>query len=174
MFMTSQHNSEKTPILGKIIILVGGLCFGFLVGRIFFVPFKASGHSMAPSVKAGDTMIILKHTTPEPGDIALIRHPSDDGKVLLRRVIAGGGTTVEVRNKILYLNDKKFSFPWKIQNRDRRNFPMHFTERDNMAAQKIAPHHYFLLGDNLDQGFDSRTFGTVHEDAVIGTLLYLF
>ena len=105
---------------------------------------------------------------PEIGDIVLIKSPIEPEKVLLKRIIAKEGDTIEIRNKIFYRNDKKIKFTWKTTSTDKRIFPMKFTGRDNSASFRMKRKQYFLVGDNLDYSFDSRNFGPIDEEDIIG------
>jgi signal peptidase I len=107
-----------------------------------------------------------------PGDIVLMDSPVEPDRVLVKRVISGEGDTVEVRNKVLYINNKKFDMPWKNRSIDKRIFPMNFTYRDNMPVIKLSRNQYFVLSDNLDHGYDSRNLGPISADSIIGKMIY--
>jgi signal peptidase I len=161
-------------IIIKIISAVAGVFVGFLVCRIIIVPFSVPDNTMKPSLKKGDTVIFLKHVTPKRGDIVLIESPVEPGRVLIKRVVAAEGATMEIRDKAFFINNDRFEIPWKTTSSDTRSFPMNFTFRDNMPAVKISRNEYFVLSDNLDTGFDSRSLGVIREDQVIGRMIYRF
>lgn len=150
--------------------LIAGIIIGYILIRLIITPYRISDNSMSPGLKKGELIFILKVGKPEFGDIVLIKSPLEPEKVLLKRIIAQEGDTLEIRNKIIYRNDKKMKFRWKTLSTDTRIFPMKFTGRDNLAVIRIKRKQYFILGDNLDYSFDSRTFGPVHEENIIGKL----
>ena len=150
--------------------LIAGIIIGYVLIRLIITPYRISDNSMTPGLKKGELIFILKIGKPALGDIVLIKSPIDPEKVLLKRIIALEGDTIEIRNKILYRNDEKMRFRWKTISADARIFPMRFTRRDNLAVIRIKRKQYFILGDNLDHSFDSRTFGPVHEEDIIGKL----
>jgi signal peptidase I len=161
-------------IIIKIISAVAGIFVGFLVCRTIIVPFGVPDNAMKPALKKGDTVIFLKHATPKRGDIVLIESPVEPGRVLIKRIVAVEGATVEIRDKVFFINNDRFEIPWKTTSTDARSFPMNFSFRDNMPAVKINRNEYFVLSDNLDTGFDSRTLGVIRDDQVIGRMIYRY
>jgi signal peptidase I len=167
---------EKTRygFIIKILSATGGIIAGFIICRIFFIPFHMPDASMEPNVRTGDMLFILKHTTPKQGDIVLIESPVEAGRVLIKRVIAAEGDTIEIKNKTFHINNSAFDFRWKTKSTDKRIFPMNFTFRDNMPAVKIGRNQYFVLNDDLDRGFDSRTLGIIPDSLIIGKVIYKY
>jgi len=51
---------------------------------------------------------------------------------------------------------------------------MNFTFRDNMPAVKLSRNQYFVLNDDLDSGFDSRTLGVIPGSLIIGRIIYKY
>lgn len=158
----------------KIISAVAGILAGFLLCRFILVPFSVPDNTMAPTLKKGDTIIVLKHVTPKRGDIVLIESPVEPGRVMIKRVLATEGATVEIRDKALFINNDRLVLPWKTTSIDTRVFPMNFTYRDNLPAVKINRNEYFVLSDNLDTGFDSRACGVIRDDQIIGRMMYRY
>ncbi|MBP7738078.1 MAG: signal peptidase I [Spirochaetes bacterium] len=161
-------------ILIKILSAVAGIITGFIICRIAFISFTMPDASMEPNVTRGAHVFALRHISPAKGDIILFKNPSEPDRVLLRRVAAVEGDTVEIRDKTFRVNNGAYSFPWKTRSRDTRVFPMNFSFRDNMPALKVGRNRYFVLSDDLDNGFDSRTFGPVADDLVIGRMIYKY
>ena len=57
---------------------------------------------------------------------------------------------------------------------DSRIFPEDFNHRDNMPLIKINKGEIFVVGDNYDYSFDSRDFGAISEELIIGRMIYKF
>ncbi|HOO70372.1 MAG TPA: signal peptidase I [Spirochaetota bacterium] len=172
MYRYEEKTNPFQTVLKAVLLVTGGIIAGLIAGRLIFLPYIAADSSMQPNIKPGERLIICKLATPAAGDIALIKSPVEPDRVLLRRIAAKGGDTVEIRNKVIYINDKTVRFAWKTSGSDKRIFPMHFTSRDTMPAVKLDRRQFFLLCDNLDNSFDSRTFGAVNADEIIGTMIY--
>ncbi len=168
------QDKSGNGILIKIISAIAGIVAGFIICRIIFLSFTMPDSSMEPNVKKGDLIVILRHMTPKQGDIILFKNPAEPGRVLVRRIAAVDGDTVEIRDKAFRINNSAHHFRWKTKSRDRRIFPMNFSFRDNMPAVKIGRGRYFVLSDDLDRGFDSRTLGPIPEDLIIGRMIYKY
>ncbi|HNW28147.1 MAG TPA: signal peptidase I [Spirochaetota bacterium] len=169
--MNYQERSGNN-ILIKIIAAVAGLAAGFIICRTAFLSFTMPDASMEPNLKKDDLVIILRHVTPRKGDIILFKSPAEPGRVLVRRIAAVEGDTVEIKDRVFRVNNGACEFPWKTRSTDRRIFPMNFTFRDNMPAVKIGRGRYFVLSDDLDRGYDSRSLGPIPEDLIIGRMIY--
>jgi signal peptidase I len=160
---------------GKILIIFAGILIGFLISRIFFItPFVVQDDSMMPGLKKGDYLLILKITSPRPGDIILLDSPVEPDKVILKRFLAESGISLEIKNKRIYVNSNEYIPGWHIQSNDNRVFPESFDHRDNMPVLKIKPGEIFVIGDNFDYSFDSRSFGGVNKKLIIGKMIYKF
>lgn len=102
---------------------------------------------------------------PEPGDVIIFKSP-ETGETLIKRCAAIGGQTVEMRNKVLYINDQaqRESYAKHI---DPRVNPRTHPGRDTWGPVVIPEGHLLMLGDNRDASRDGRFFGTVAFDLVI-------
>jgi signal peptidase I len=169
-------DNQKTglAVIIRIVSAAAGVIAGFLICRFILVPFSVPDNAMKPVLHKGDTVIFLKHASPKRGDVVLIESPVEPGRVLIKRVLAAEGSTVEIRNRVFFINNEKFEMPWKTVASDTRVFPMNFTYRDNLPAVKISRNEYFVLSDNLDTGFDSRALGVIKDDQVIGRMIYRY
>jgi len=110
-----------------------------------------------------DRVIVEKLTyrfsNPEPGDIITFESPEDSQKVLIRRIIANGGQTVEVKGNKAYVNCKLFKeYP-----------PVEEQINTKLYGPYLVPNNtYFVLGDNLANSKDSRQYGSIPKEKIIG------
>jgi signal peptidase I len=110
----------------------------------------------------------LKHV--RRGDIVAFRFLANAGEPelsYLKRVIAIGGDTIELRDGVLYINGKITPEPYLVYK------PQANSSR-NMLPQRIPPGQLFVMGDNRDYSSDSRAWGTVPESNVIGEPIMIF
>lgn len=110
---------------------------------------------------------------PRPRDIVIFRSPVEPDKTLIKRCIAVEGQTVEVRNKVLYVDDSPFQLPSKGKFVD-PTIRSGEDPRDNFGPYKVPPGHFFMMGDNRDNSFDSRYFGPVSREAVLGEAMVIY
>ena len=169
--MKKNINSDY-PVLFKIVMLAAGLILGFVSIKIFFLMMSVKTESMNPALKPGDRIIINKISEIRKGDIVAFYSPAEDRRVLVSRVIAAEYETVEIRNKVVFINDKKMDIASGAAYDGSVIYPMKFCYRDNMPPVKMERNEFFVLGDNFDASFDSRSFGKIPKEAVIGKIVY--
>jgi signal peptidase I len=102
------------------------------------------------------------------GNIIAFRYPKDPSLSFLKRVVAVGGDTVEIRHDILYINDARVAEPYVVHRINRRH-----PEPEDMAPLVVPPGQLFVLGDNRDNSDDSRYWGTVPVENIIGEPLMI-
>jgi signal peptidase I len=153
-------------------MLSAGLLIGLILARLSFFIMKVETDSMNPNLKTGDRIIVSRLASAGKGDIVAVESPNDEGRIILSRIIASEFETVEIRNRIVYINDTAANFSWNTLKEDNGIHPMKFTYRDNMPPVKLAKDEYFLLGDNFNSGYDSRTIGAVPERLIEGRIIY--
>jgi signal peptidase I len=136
------------------------------------------------------TRHILEWANPQRGDIAVFYSPYD-GKRLVKRVIGLPGDTVQLRNDNLILNGKPVSYrplgdsSLEDLNSTDRASHIFATEqlpgrthavaawpavpaRRDFGPTTVPEGHYFMMGDNRDDSFDSRYYGAVERKRIVG------
>lgn len=120
-------------------------------------PIYVASPSMEPTLKTGTLLILDKLTlrtrTPQRGDVLSFRSPLGAEHDLLKRVVAVPGETVEMRNKIVFINGKELDEPYAVHSR-----PDEHLEGDNMAPEVVPAKGFFVLGDNRDESNDSSVW----------------
>ncbi len=167
-----KNNNVDHPVLYKIVMLTAGLLIGFICIKSVFLMMDVKTGSMNPTLKSGDKIIINKISGIKKGDIIAFDSPAEEGRILISRVIASEYETVEIRNKIVFVNDKKTEIISDETRNEKIIYPMKFCYRDNMPPVKLERNEFFLLGDNYDSSFDSRSFGKIPENIIIGKIVY--
>jgi len=181
---------------------VRGILIGIpivLVSTFTFVlqPYKLPSSSMTPTLVVGDHVLInVWAKQPRRGDVVVFAYPPEPKKAFLKRVIAVGGDSVEVRDDVVYVNgqavprrpiDGDCQYPEVDldsgrdivhacrafdEELDGRRYRVVF-DRDHQsrptAKQTLPPGQLFVLGDNRDNSHDSRHFGPVPAANVRGT-----
>jgi signal peptidase I len=111
------------------------------------------------------------------GDIVVVETPENPQIPFVKRVVALGGDTVEVRDKLLYINGVPVEEPKQAVHGDPRTLPRGASEpgipyslgnRDNFGPIRVPSGNVFLMGDNRDFSRDSRFFGSLPEQNIIG------
>lgn len=104
--------------------------------------------------------------SPKSGDLVIFEFPDDPSRDFIKRCVAVEGQTVEIRDKVLYVDGKPFRNPDGVKFSDHRIKPRRYSSRDNYPPYKVPPGHLFVMGDNRDNSYDSRMWGTVSLDKV--------
>jgi signal peptidase I len=132
------------------------------------VRFYIEGPSMQPSFWAGQFLIVSRahylFSEPARGEIVVFDPPGDDNQpddpLLIKRLIGLPGETVELRDQQVYINGVRLDEPYL-------NEPCEPARcRDN--TWELGPNEYFFMGDNRNNSRDSRVFGPVTRDRIIG------
>jgi signal peptidase I len=134
---------------------------------------------------------LLPYTDVKRGDIIVFRYPIDISQTFVKRAIGVPGDRIHIVNKEVYLNGKKLDEPYTYHKTDyidsyRDNFPgepnVHVEQgaysmlTDSVVNGEIVvpPGHYFALGDNRDASLDSRYWGFVPRENIIGKPLIIY
>lgn len=151
-----------------IAVIAFALVFG--VVRPFIVEaFVIPSGSMIPTLMIGDRVLankfIYDFTEPERGDVAVFESVEVQGEDLIKRVVATPGDTVEVSGGKLYVNGEPQKEPY-IKRGGGLSPPQ----------QKITipKDSYFMMGDNRSNSRDSRFFGPVPKENIVGQAFLIF
>ncbi len=139
------------------------LVAGFGAVRWFVLePFAIPSASMSPTLRAGDQVVVDKlaygGAAPLRSDLVVFRAPPS-GEILLKRVVALGGDTVAIEDGALFVNG--------VRRRERYADPKAI-DSVYFGPVTVPRGTIFVLGDNRADSLDSRQFGAVSREAVIG------
>jgi signal peptidase I len=110
---------------------------------------------------------------PKPGDIVIFKYPRDPKVNYIKRCVAVEGQTVEIRNKMLYVDGKRFPDPPLSKYTDRGTRSPGRDPRDNFGPYKVPKGHLFMMGDNRDNSADSRYWGPLPRELVLGKAMII-
>ncbi len=151
-----------------------------LVGRQVVRAYFMDSASMSPTILEHDIVLVNKLTFPKRSEIALIKlgKSKPNAKLtqliddqLIKRIIAVPGDTLEIRNDVVWLNGKKIDEPYAHFNGLLR---FNTAQNSNFGPKLIPAGYYFVMGDNRNEGIDSRILGYVREDQIGGTVTKVF
>lgn len=175
------------PVLAVVLIL-----------RSFLVePFQIPSGSMLPTLEVGDFILVNKYAyglrlpvagtkilevgDPERGDVMVFRYPEDGKTNYIKRVIGLPGDTVRYRDKQLFINNQKVEseFVVRLPPVEVRREDLGEVEHDIYLTMgrpgtagegewQIPEGEYFVMGDNRDNSNDSRYWGTVRDELIVG------
>lgn len=109
-----------------------------------------------------------------PGDVVVFRFLYASDTNFVKRCVAGPGQVIEIKDKILYVDGEKFPDPEGLKyTRPLAPRPPGGNSRDNFGPYQVPEDHYFMMGDNRDNSYDSRYWGPVHKDFILGKAMVI-
>lgn len=133
-----------------------------------FSPYKVTGSSMSPVLNNGDKVLVTNSfLTGDIGrfDIVVTKPSSTNRRKLIKRVIGLPGEFIEIRNGDVIINNKLLTESFLREKGDV------IFRSVNMRLEHIPHDHYFLLGDHRVKSSDSRNFGPLHRNNIMGKTL---
>ena len=110
---------------------------------------------------------------PRRGDVIVFQFPQDPSKDFIKRCIATGTETIEIKNKLVSVNGRQLVEPYAIHS-DSTVKPAGYEYRDNYGPFTVPAGEMFMMGDNRDNSNDSRYWGTLNMDLVKGRAMFLY
>lgn len=137
-------------------------------------------------IKVGDNKYLnfeMKRYIPlrkiKRGDIVVFQFPFDKSKDFIKRCMGLPGDKIEIKDKVLYVNDEPLDEPY-VRHADQNIYmnndylPDALKNRDNFGPFIVPADHYFMMGDNRDESYDSRFWGPLPKDYVKGKALVIY
>lgn len=160
-------------IIGVIFLKSQDFNYGVLVSvflnRSNVQPVRITGNAMLPNYRDGQSWIVDKiiyiKTDPQRGDVVTFKDIADPNKTYAKRIIGLSGEELEIKAGAVYINNQVLSelYLSKDTVTDSRSYPL--------PNQKIIPQgSYFILGDNRTGSEDSRNYGFISKENIIGKL----
>jgi len=157
--------------------------------RVFlFQPFFVQGESMVPNFEQGEYLIVnefgYKQTTVgfdtkdfftvrpfkdlERGDVIVFRYPKNPSQFFIKRVIGLPGERIEIQNSSVMIYSEEY--PEGLTLDEEAYIPEHYVTDGTLSTQ-LEGDEYFVIGDNRQHSHDSRSWGPLKRDRVIGKVL---
>ena len=138
--------------------------------RLFVAqPFIVSGASMEPTFDTGQYLIVDELTyhfeAPTRGDVIIFRYPKDPSQFFIKRIIGLPGETVRIQGGEVYVvktdgTTLHLSEPYVVNKGNGAD-----------STTKLGPDDYFVMGDNRPESSDSRVWGVLPKENIIGRAL---
>jgi signal peptidase I len=138
--------------------------------RYFLIqPFYVKGASMDPNFFDGDYLIIdeisYRFSAPEREDVIIFRYPLDQSQFFIKRIIGLPGETVKVEDGKVFIKNKSIASGEFVL--DESSYLENISTAGNVEMS-LGDDEYFVLGDNRDASSDSRKWGAIKKDYIIG------
>jgi signal peptidase I len=166
--------STGRTILEYAVLAVVAVTVALLIQAFLVKPYRIPSESMENTLLIGDRVLVdrvsWRFSEPQRGDVVVF-HPPFDGPVLIKRIIGLPGDSVSLEDGSVYINGQRLQesyvrrvageavptepfdngLPWSLQ-----------------KAYSVPPDSYLVMGDNRIDSGDSREFGPVARDQLVG------
>jgi signal peptidase I len=168
-YVVPTGSMEKTILAGELVV-ADKVTLGPRTPQWIGIPWTKIGFHVPAAKFPGWRSV-------ERGDVVVVEVPVDPMTPFVKRVVALGGDVVEVRDKQLFVNGSPADDAIRIRHDDPRSFPRNVVlpglnpilgSRDNWGPYRVPGNQVFLMGDNRDFSADSRYFGPVPANQIIG------
>lgn len=138
-------------ILPYVLIIIAVI----LIRTFIITPVRVDGASMDQTLEDGQILLLYKLSNINYGDIVVLDEEKE-GEIIIKRIIGMPGDTVSIKDNTVYVNDEELEEDYA------------YGETSDYEEITLGDDEYFILGDNRPISKDSRYFGPVKEDEIIG------
>ena len=198
-----KKESLSESIAGIAAVLVSGLFIITFIVQAFEIPSESMVETLlvgdhvfvdrlSPTAKAGYVGPLVPYREIRHGDIIVFLHPKEHGMYVVKRIIGVPGDRIHLRDGKVYRNGEELNEPYVIHSagddnpyRDQfpsvpaRNpqypeWPLVMREHVKNGELVVPPDNFFGMGDNRDVSLDSRFWGFIPRENVIGRPLFIY
>ncbi len=184
---TKRRDIKNT--IASILILLMAPIIALMLTLFVFQSYQVDGPSMETTLQNNDRLIVWKlprtwaritnhQYVPNRGDIIIFREPGlgnyeeeDGGKQLVKRVIGLPGDKVVVQDGVITIYNTEHPNGFQPDATMQYGANGHIPETDNDGTYVISANQLFVCGDNRPNSLDSRIFGPINTDQVVGKLV---
>lgn len=161
------NSSTKKEILDWIETIAIALLVAFLIRNFLFQPYRVQMGSMLPTLKENNLIIVNKITyrfnDPKRGDIVVFRPPNGSKVFYVKRIVALPGETIEIRNGEILINGIPIQEDY-----------ISIETPGVYGPLTLSKDEYFVMGDHRNNSLDSREFGPISKESIIGKAALVF
>jgi len=166
---TDEKRGELIAFLKELpILIITAVILAWLIKAFVLQPFYIPSGSMEPTLYPGDRVLVNKFIyrlqEPKGGDVIVFVPPGDTNRDFIKRIVAVQGQEVEVKTGKVYINGKARFEPYTMSSYDSNNF----------GPERVPLNNLFVMGDNRPNSQDSRVFGPLSKNSVVGKAFMIY
>ncbi len=170
-FDTGQKQRPKLidQILQCLVVATLAVMSYLFVTHYFFESVEIVGVSMKPTLQPSERFLLTRWTylfnNPQPGDIVVIQDPTDN-TFAIKRIIAACGDSVCLKDGSVFINGHKLQEPYLTPGTP--TFPYENAKEEHIVC---GNNRYFVMGDNRMNSLDSRAYGAIKRQNILGLVM---
>ncbi len=191
---STKRESSSGSLTELIVIVLVAVGLAFVIQAVLVKPFRIPSESMVPTLEVGQRVLVdrvsFRFSDPHRGDVVVFKpaagadeqpsacgiSPKPEGMPcpratpnhseanFIKRVVGEPGDRLKVLSGHVYINGRRQSEPFAVPC-DCEDLPREIT---------IPPDHFFMMGDNRGESADSREWGPVPKDWIIGNAFFTY
>ena len=139
-----------------------------LIRNFLVQPFLVSGASMEPNFSSGDYLLIdevsYRFRQPQRGEVAVFHYPGDESTYYIKRIIGLPGERLVISDGKIVIFNKDYPNGFTLK----ENYLPPTTQTSGKKEIVLKDNEYFVLGDNRNYSFDSRSWGNLQRAEIVG------
>lgn len=139
----------KSELKDWAVSILIAVLLAFFIRTFIIEPYMVEGPSMRPTLENHERLLVNKFiymlSEPKKGEVIVFRYPSDPSRDFIKRVIATGGDTIEIRNGSVYVNGELKKEDYILER-----------TKGSYIKSVVPLGHVFVMGDNRNNSEDSR------------------
>ncbi len=156
-------------ILEFALVIIVGAAIVLPIRMYVMQPFFVKGASMEPNFEDGQYLIIdeisYRFNNPQRGDVIVFKYPLDPSQYYIKRLIGLPGETVEVNGGRVKIYNAEHPLGFVL---DESKYLASSVTTTGESKETLGSDQYFVMGDNRAASYDSRRWGPLSRDEVIG------
>lgn len=162
----TSHTIARNRFAKFALLIALSLASYFFFSRVIVTAVEVKGASMAPTLRSGDMLFLNRfaaiHHVLQRGEMVVLKDP-ETGELVVKRIVGLPGEWVQVDMGVAFVNGKRLMETYLNQSSR--------TPTGDPGPKTLVPlNHYYVLGDNRNNSVDSRAFGTVPRENIIGVI----
>jgi len=140
----------------------------FIIRNFILQPFLVSGASMEPNFSSGDYLVIDEMTyafrSPQRGEVIVFHYPADETVYYIKRIVGLPGETIKISNGEIKVFNSEQPNGFILD----ENYLSSGVKTSGQEDVVLKGNEYFVLGDNRNYSFDSRSWGNLTKSEIVG------
>lgn len=166
---TSHHEvHEEHPLAEIVRFSIIAILIVIPIRMFIAQPFIVSGASMDDTFHSGQYLIVDQvsyyFNDPTRGDVIVFRYPRDPAKFFIKRIIGLPGETVSIKDSVVTIYNDEYPKGFTLD----EPYIKSMTNPATPLTEVLGDREYFVMGDNRDHSSDSREWGILQKERIVG------